>query len=208
MSPLRSALAALLVSAAAVTFSGAAHATFILDTSPIGANFNFAAATSGVETFSGTVGSNTITGTTNEPVNTAAGLAAINTPPGGTTFTTVTFNPVDGVFNEFSFRGQLASTGTVTLTVFGNDGTQVFTFPSIQGNADFGALGVIGTNGETIDALSISSEGFNSVKQLGFGTAIAAAVPEASSWAMMLLGFAGVGLMAYRRKSQRALRLV
>ena len=31
MSPLRSALAALLVSAAAVTFSGAAHATFILD---------------------------------------------------------------------------------------------------------------------------------------------------------------------------------
>jgi hypothetical protein len=32
-----------------------------------------------------------------------------------------------------------------------------------------------------------------------------AAVPEPSTWAMMLLGFAGVGFMAYRRKSKPAL---
>jgi PEP-CTERM motif len=32
-----------------------------------------------------------------------------------------------------------------------------------------------------------------------------AAVPEASTWAMMLLGFAGLGFMAYRRKSKPAL---
>jgi PEP-CTERM motif len=31
------------------------------------------------------------------------------------------------------------------------------------------------------------------------------AVPEPSTWAMMLLGFAGVGFMAYRRKSKPAL---
>jgi uncharacterized membrane protein len=30
-------------------------------------------------------------------------------------------------------------------------------------------------------------------------------VPEPSTWAMMLLGFAGVGFMAYRRKSKPAL---
>ena len=30
------------------------------------------------------------------------------------------------------------------------------------------------------------------------------AVPEASTWAMMILGFAGVGLMAYRRRNQNA----
>ncbi|WP_368732308.1 PEPxxWA-CTERM sorting domain-containing protein [Streptococcus pyogenes] len=29
--------------------------------------------------------------------------------------------------------------------------------------------------------------------------AVASAVPEPSTWAMMLLGFAGLGLMAYRR---------
>jgi hypothetical protein len=34
------------------------------------------------------------------------------------------------------------------------------------------------------------------------------AVPEPSTWAMFLLGFAGIGFMAYRRKSQVSLRLV
>jgi hypothetical protein len=33
------------------------------------------------------------------------------------------------------------------------------------------------------------------------------AVPEPSTWAMMILGFFGVGFMAYRRKSQGSLRL-
>jgi hypothetical protein len=32
-----------------------------------------------------------------------------------------------------------------------------------------------------------------------------AAVPEPSTWAMMLLGFAGIGFVAYRRKSKPAL---
>ncbi len=34
---------------------------------------------------------------------------------------------------------------------------------------------------------------------------LASAVPEPSTWAMMILGFAGVGFMAYRRKSKPAL---
>jgi len=33
-------------------------------------------------------------------------------------------------------------------------------------------------------------------------------IPEPSTWAMMLLGFFGVGFLAYRRKSQMSLRLV
>ncbi|HEX2655451.1 MAG TPA: PEPxxWA-CTERM sorting domain-containing protein [Xanthobacteraceae bacterium] len=36
------------------------------------------------------------------------------------------------------------------------------------------------------------------------GDAIAAAVPEPSTWAMMILGFAGVGYMAYRRRKPAA----
>jgi hypothetical protein len=35
-----------------------------------------------------------------------------------------------------------------------------------------------------------------------------AAVPDASTGAMMILGFMGVGFMAYRRKGQGQLRLV
>jgi len=35
--------------------------------------------------------------------------------------------------------------------------------------------------------------------------AATSAVPEPSTWAMMILGFAGVGFTAYRRKSKPAL---
>lgn len=34
---------------------------------------------------------------------------------------------------------------------------------------------------------------------------IAPAVPEPSTWVMMILGFAGVGFVAYRRRAQAAL---
>jgi hypothetical protein len=37
---------------------------------------------------------------------------------------------------------------------------------------------------------------------------VAPAVPELSTWAMMILGFAGVGFLAYRRKNQMALNVV
>jgi hypothetical protein len=31
------------------------------------------------------------------------------------------------------------------------------------------------------------------------------AVPEPSTWAMMILGFAGIGFMVYRRKSETSI---
>jgi hypothetical protein len=37
------------------------------------------------------------------------------------------------------------------------------------------------------------------------GATLAPAVPEPSTWAMLLLGFAGIGFMAYRRRSKPAL---
>jgi hypothetical protein len=38
-----------------------------------------------------------------------------------------------------------------------------------------------------------------------FGVELSPAVPEPSTWAMMILGFAGIGFMAYRRKAKPAL---
>jgi hypothetical protein len=40
----------------------------------------------------------------------------------------------------------------------------------------------------------------------GFTVGVEAAVPEASTWAMMILGLFGVGFMAYRRKSNPSFR--
>jgi hypothetical protein len=37
--------------------------------------------------------------------------------------------------------------------------------------------------------------------QYGFGANVTGAVPEPSTWAMMILGFAAIGFVAYRRKS-------
>jgi PEP-CTERM motif len=39
------------------------------------------------------------------------------------------------------------------------------------------------------------------LNQINFQVTAVAAVPEPSTWAMMILGFAGIGFMAYRRKS-------
>jgi len=51
------------------------------------------------------------------------------------------------------------------------------------------ALGIIPTDGNATQAQ------------------ITGGVPEPSTWAMMLLGFAGVGFMAYRRKTQTSFRI-
>ncbi len=56
----------------------------------------------------------------------------------------------------------------------------------------------------TSDLASIGpydSPNYNNAGQWG----VASAVPEPSTWAMMILGFAGIGFMAYRQKSKPAL---
>jgi hypothetical protein len=44
-----------------------------------------------------------------------------------------------------------------------------------------------------------------SIYDTTFSVTVTSPVPEPSTWAMMILGFAGVGFMAYRRKSKPAL---
>jgi hypothetical protein len=52
--------------------------------------------------------------------------------------------------------------------------------------------------------LSDDSHFYGHIDDMHVFTVQVAAVPEPSTWAMMLLGFAGVGFMAYRRKSKPA----
>jgi hypothetical protein len=64
-----------------------------------------------------------------------------------------------------------------------------------NGNGDFFATTVTTVGG----GFEISSLGDATF------TAVTSAVPEPSTWAMLILGFAGVGFMAYRRKGKPAL---
>jgi len=59
--------------------------------------------------------------------------------------------------------------------------------------------------GDAGTPLLFDATGFKEERQFAFGVAFA--VPEPSTWAMMILGFAAVGFVAYRQKSRAALRL-
>ena len=100
-----------------------------------------------------------------------------------------------------------------SITVFTNDngplGTS-FTPQSLgvvppDGNQSFAEYVNFITSGTTvIDSIQFSSPSQNAIEVANFSIS---AVPEASTWAMMLLGFAGVGFLAYRRKREASFRL-
>jgi hypothetical protein len=103
----------------------------------------------------------------------------------------------------FSLKG----TGDVTAFVTANElggGTKLFTFDLgvIDPNAQSGFT-LEAINGETIGQFRLADVGGTITDFEHYRIDVAAgvgAVPEASTWAMMLLGFAGVGFMTYRRK--------
>jgi hypothetical protein len=86
--------------------------------------------------------------------------------------------------------------------------------------AHLGPTGVLGNDGvvRTFSSVSLSflatftdGDPFRTYSTIGYFTPIfggtvnvsqVAPVPEPSTWAMMMLGFAGVGFMAYRRRNQ------
>jgi len=56
--------------------------------------------------------------------------------------------------------------------------------------------------------LTVPTGGSWVVSDFTTAQALNSAVPEPSTWAMMILGFAGVGFMAYRRRNQSSARTV
>lgn len=96
-------------------------------------------------------------------------------------------------------------------------------------NATLGGLGPFNLNGVTVSDIHFglasgtsgtyntgngnwtnpdpSTQNGQFISQLNIYADFTAAVPEPSTWAMMILGFAGVGFMAYRRRNEGSLRL-
>ena len=114
------------------------------------------------------------------------GVFNINTPKknGATNVTIYAYNQFGA---EFSAGFSLAGNGQHFFTVDAN-GTDLIS--SIKFVAT-------GGGGVVEDVRQVRLEGVESIT----------AVPEPSTWAMMILGFGGVGFMAYRRKRQGAFRL-
>jgi hypothetical protein len=119
-----------------------------------------------------------------------------NAGANGDIFTLRSTSPYDGISS-----GDPNDTVTWTLTSL-DFGVPLTGFTILQ---DIGPV--------TIDSLTATSVTFTYHEahfpadvffQAQFVTGVSA-VPEPSTWAMMILGFAGVGFMAYRRRSQAAL---
>jgi hypothetical protein len=198
---------------AALGAASAAHATFVIDKScgvsqcDAGTKFFIDTDNKDVATFGGTVQGNAIAVDTTGNVDTGSGFATIK-PTKDATLTDLIFTPADDtLFTDFSFRGQLEPagfTGTIDVTWTDSSGTSgMLVFSGVKGpNSDFDRLGIVSTDGETLKSVSIStpgSESFKESKQVQFsGTGIAPSIPEPSTWAMMLAGFAGLGFVGYR----------
>jgi len=196
---------------------GAAHATFIIDLScgeahcAGGTDFFNDKANKDVSTFTGTVGGHAGTAVTVDTIgniNSGAGFATIKPVKGGT-LTSLTFTPEDDtLFTDFSFRGQLApkgDTGTIFVTWTDSLGTSdTLKFTGVPGpDEDFNRLGIISMDGETLKSVVVTTdagESFDEFKQVQFSAAgIPPSIPEPSTWAMMILGFIGLGYAGYRK---------
>jgi hypothetical protein len=73
-----------------------------------------------------------------------------------------------------------------------------------------GVNGYNATGSAWVDPFFSAPSGYTIITSDGIGNLplFSSAVPEPSTWAMMILGFAGIGFMAYRRKSKPALMAV
>jgi hypothetical protein len=99
----------------------------------------------------------------------------------------------------------------VAPTAANNPGPLTFTISDAADNLTLSSLGFsVANNGDQIyfasDLANGPTTGPGAATATGGVGALASAVPEPSTWAMMMLGFAGVGFMAYRRKSNPVFR--
>jgi hypothetical protein len=89
---------------------------------------------------------------------------------------------------------------------------QQLNYPASGGSyADFSGISFTNANGVSYNLSNYGSApndllvstldpGGNGCCQIALDMTVTAAVPEPSTWAMMILGFCGLGFMAYRRK--------
>jgi len=148
------------------------------------------------------------------------GVGAI-TPTGNLYIAPVGTNSGKALWNfEFSVNpGSLAGTYSL-LTITGPGGTLAFDPKTIGDNTPVGGPpyqnsenltfaflgGPLNFNPNLSGVYTFDLKLFSADKrELGDVSIQVNAVPEPSTWAMLILGFAGIGFMAYRRKSRPAM---
>ena len=172
-----------------------ASATTVTFPDPGYGNYNFSPASS----YDG------VTFSANEP-----GISGVGTSIGATQV-----NYFDDMFGGYIFMSFAATTsfsavlsqgyngtsGAVNVLVY-NGAQEIGVFSPVVGGQDsFTPFSISGIGAFTaVDVTTTNGGQFPGIAQIQVG-----AVPEPSTWAMMLLGFVGLGFVAYRRNSKPAL---
>jgi hypothetical protein len=205
------------MSTAAVAFAGSAHAV-VVTSGPISVTVGpeagatetmiFLDAHTGM-TITGHVGSQTGDPGTPpitffSPVNVDAknGFASIDAVGGGSdVYNSLTVSvPTGFTFTDLIFDTLKAA----QVSILGSNGGMYSNNDVKTGLDEFTAAA---TGGTAFTSLTITStDGFSQIKHFEI-SGLVRAIAEPSTWAMMVLRFAGVGFMAYRRKSKGAFRL-
>jgi hypothetical protein len=120
--------------------------------------------------------------------------------------------------NGFGFTGNVFNINDLSATgVIINVEDQLANTPTFSQTFNLNLNGenffnIAAINGEKITSVNLTAVGglFQDIRQdrIGGVGPLTAAVPESSTWAMLILGFAGIGFVAYRRRGQASFRLV
>lgn len=122
------------------------------------------------------------------------------------TFSSTVTNPVFAIWSlgQGGIDASFVFNATPTFEAGGPSNEYLGSSINVAGNTVFGqeVNGTVEFVGQ-FDSISWT----NPVREDWYGFTVGVSTPETSTWAMMILGFAGIGFMAYRRKGQGALRL-
>jgi hypothetical protein len=101
-------------------------------------------------------------------------------------------------FTDFIVDLNKANGSTLDISVAANDGTFLDSFTGGNGS---NFITILASGNETISSITFSSPdtGWEQFKQPRISGLAAVATPELSTWAMLLLGFAGLGFAGYRK---------
>jgi hypothetical protein len=133
------------------------------------------------------------------PANIALSLNGVLLDPSLYTMTSAAYLPSSNIY--------ASSTDLITLTLKNpvasafSFGLQLFRGPLLQDGYDYENKWNDPYSGFHDSAFVPNKEPWIMVSEVEFGSA----VPEPSTWIMMIAGFAGLGFMAYRRKARPAL---
>jgi hypothetical protein len=152
----------------------------------------------------GTAGAFTLTFGSHTAIDLADGFATIDPNAKGTdaSFGDLIVRSPGATFTDLTFGVEMVKLATSDLTVEALDNGTVegaWSLTTLKHDADqkYVLVGSAGTVFNEVELIATATSGIKEAKQ--FSLSGASVIPEPSTWAMMLLGFAGLGFLCYRK---------